>query len=89
MSERDDARDRAERSFKQAEDGKVAMAEHHAERRALRDRTARLREQRLAKEIAERESPRAPSRPDPQTSRPVRGDLSAPTFPRIDSSPPN
>ncbi len=47
------ARQQAERRFKQDErvrDGRKAMAEYEAEARAIREKTARLRALRLAKE---------------------------------------
>ena len=52
-----EAQAKAEASFKrkedQARDGKLAMAEYEAATRAMRDRTVKLRELRLAKEAAE------------------------------------
>jgi hypothetical protein len=51
------AQDRAEAAFKkkemQAREGEKAMAEYRAERLALRERTARLRELRLARDAAD------------------------------------
>ena len=50
---------RAEASFRkkeQAREGGKAMAEYEAERRALSERTARLKALRLAKEAAEAEA---------------------------------
>jgi hypothetical protein len=51
------ARERAESNFKkkerQAAEGATAMAEYEAQGRAIRERTARLRALRLAKEAAE------------------------------------
>ena len=47
------ARERAERSFKREEralDGRSAMAEYESEARATREKTARLKALRLAKE---------------------------------------
>ena len=53
-----EAQAKAEASFKrkadQARDGKLAAAEYEATGRAMRERTAKLREQRLAKEAADR-----------------------------------
>jgi hypothetical protein len=53
-----EAQAKAEASFKrkadQARDGKLAAAEYEAASRAMRERTAKLREQRLAKEAADR-----------------------------------
>ena len=49
-------RDRAEAAFKkkeaQAREGEKAMAEYQEQNRAIRDRTARLRALRLAREAA-------------------------------------
>ena len=50
-------KDRAEASFKKeqrAKEGIKAMADYEAEGRAIRERTAKLRALRLAKEAAER-----------------------------------
>ena len=49
----DEARQRAEKSFKQEEralDGRKAMTEYEAQALAIREKTARLKELRLAKE---------------------------------------
>ncbi len=58
-SPKEEAQARAEASFKRKEErvreGKVAMAEYEASTRATRDKTARLRELRLAKEAADQE----------------------------------
>ena len=55
-----EARERAEARFTKAEDrareGKQAMAEFEAAAKAVREKTARLRTQRLAKEAADREA---------------------------------
>jgi hypothetical protein len=72
MSDGDSNRDRAERAFKQAEKGKTAMAERQAERQALREKTARLRAQRLAKEAEERRSPTAQSEAQTGQRQPPR-----------------
>jgi hypothetical protein len=52
--------DRAEASFKkkeeQAREGSKAMAEYEAERRAVSEKTARLKALRLAKEVGEAEA---------------------------------
>ena len=60
MAERSDkARDRAEAQFKktaQAADGRMAAAEHRTEVLAVREKTARLRTLRLAKEAADTEA---------------------------------
>jgi hypothetical protein len=57
----DEARQRAEKSFKQearALDGRKAMTEYEAQVLAIREKTARLRELRLAKEAqAQNEEP--------------------------------
>ena len=59
-SPKEEAQARAEASFKRKEErvreGKVAMAEYEASTRATRDKTARLRELRLAKEAADQEA---------------------------------
>ena len=59
-SPKEEAQARAEASFKRKEErvreGKVAMAEYEASTRAARDKTARLRELRLAKEAADQEA---------------------------------
>ena len=49
MSDGDKNRDRAERAFKQAEEGKTAMAEHQAERQALREKRPASEPNRLRK----------------------------------------
>jgi hypothetical protein len=49
----DQARQRAERSFKKeqrAQDGRAAVTEYEAEARATREKTARLKALRLARE---------------------------------------
>jgi hypothetical protein len=55
-----EAQAKAEASFKrkeeQAREGKKAMAEYEAERLALRERTAKLKALRLAKEAADAEA---------------------------------
>jgi hypothetical protein len=57
MSTSDEARNRAEASFKkkeqQAREGAKAMADYEAAGRALEKKTARLRALRLAKEAAD------------------------------------
>jgi hypothetical protein len=57
----DEARQRAEKSFKQEEralDGRKAMTEYEAQVLAIREKTARLRALRLAKEAqAQNEEP--------------------------------
>ena len=62
-----EAQAKAEASFKrkadQARDGKLAAAEYEAAGRAMRERTAKLREQRLAKEAADREAEAAKPKP--------------------------
>jgi hypothetical protein len=57
----DQARQRAEKSFKQEEharDGRRAMTEHEARARAIREKTERLRALRLPKEAQEQSSMR-------------------------------
>jgi hypothetical protein len=55
-----DARDRAEPSFKKQEqrarEGAKAMADYEAEGRAMREKTARLKSLRMAKEAAGKEA---------------------------------
>ncbi len=55
-----EAQDRAEASFKhkqvQARESKKAMVEYEAAGQAMRDKTARLRGLRLAKEAADRQA---------------------------------
>ena len=62
-----EAQAKAEASFKrkadQARDGKLAAAEYEAAGRAMRERTVKLREQRLAKEAADREAEAAKPTP--------------------------
>jgi hypothetical protein len=53
-----DAQIRAEASFRKeerAKDGAKAMMEYHANNRAIREKTARLKALRLAKEAADKE----------------------------------
>jgi hypothetical protein len=53
-----DAQARAEASFRKeerAKDGAKAMMEYHANNRAIREKTARLKALRLAKEAADKE----------------------------------
>jgi hypothetical protein len=45
-------------------DGQQAMAEYVAERRATHEKTARLRELRLARDAAEKKAPKAPKAPE-------------------------
>ena len=63
----DQARQRAERSFsreERARDGKNAMMEYESHARAIREKTARLKALRLAKEAETKtESPRASGHP--------------------------
>lgn len=62
----DAARARAEAQFKkkeqQAREGAQARAEYEAEQRAVREKTARLRALRLARDAAARQSPGAPDK---------------------------
>ncbi len=58
----DEAHRRAEALFKkeqQLREGQQAMAEYQAELRAMRDKTARLRALRLARDAANRKTPPA------------------------------
>ena len=58
----DEAHRRAEALFKkeqQLREGQQAMAEYQAELRAMRDKTARLRVLRLARDVANRKTPPA------------------------------
>ena len=68
------AQQRAEKSFKQEErarDGRKAMIEYEAQARAIREKTARLKALRLAKE-AEPKMVEPAGRPAKQTERPHR-----------------
>ncbi len=61
----DQARQRAERNFKKeerAQDGRKAMIEYEAQARAIREKTARLKALRLAKE-AQAQNEEAPAKP--------------------------
>jgi hypothetical protein len=61
----DQDRARADKAFKQAErerDGKAAMAQYQADAIALRQRTARLKQLRLAKEAEAQQHQIAPQR---------------------------
>jgi hypothetical protein len=70
-----EAQAKAEASFKrkadQARDGKLAAAEYEAAGRAMRERTAKLRELRLAKEAADRAA--AAAKPKPAAKAGVKG----------------
>ena len=58
----DQARQRAEKSFKRKErarDGRKAMTEYEAQARTIREKTARLKALRLAKEAQARIAPTA------------------------------
>jgi hypothetical protein len=57
MSNKQNQTDRAEAMFKSAGKGKHALAEHSASGQAVRDKTARLRALRLAKEAADKPEP--------------------------------
>jgi hypothetical protein len=66
------ARQQAERRFKQeerAQDGRKAMIEYEAEARAIREKTARLKALRLAKEAG---APAEPPPPKLAKRRPAR-----------------
>ena len=64
MSKSEDARARAEATFKrkqeQAVEGAIAWAQYEAERLATADKTKRLRALRLAKDAAETEGTKHP-----------------------------
>lgn len=72
-----EAQAKAEASFKrkadQARDGKLAAAEYEAAGRAMRERTAKLREQRLAKEAADREAEAAKPKPAAKPKAAAKG----------------
>jgi hypothetical protein len=53
MSDDNENRAPAEATFKAAKPGTAAITEHHAAAAAVRDKTARLRAQRLAKEATD------------------------------------
>jgi hypothetical protein len=69
----DEARQRAEKSFKQearALDGRKAMTEYEAQVLAIREKTARLRKLRLAKEAqAQNEEPAPKTKVRPLKNR--------------------
>jgi hypothetical protein len=82
----DQARQRAENSFKReerAQDGRKAMAEYEAQARAIREKTARLKALRLAKEAA----PQTETAPASQRPRRARRKLNALQL-RTRASPP-
>jgi hypothetical protein len=60
MSNKQDRTDRAQSMFKRADQAKGAVADHHAAGQAVRDKTARLRALRLAKEAADKPEPVPP-----------------------------
>ena len=73
----DQARQRAERNFKKEErarDGRAAMAEYEVQARTIREKTARLKALRLAKE-AEAQTEAPPAKPAKRRPRVA-------TFPR-------
>lgn len=70
-SAKEEAEARAQASFKRKEDqkreGKLAMAEYEAAGHAMREKTAKLRALRLAKEAADAEAAKnAPPKPAPK-----------------------
>ena len=73
----DKAEARLHRAQRAAADGAAAMADHHAEARAVAERTARLKALRLAKEAAETEALRTAAPPQaeakPARKKAVRG----------------
>ena len=72
-----EAQAKAEASFKrkadQARDGKAAASEYEAAGRAMRERTIKLREMRLAKEAADRAAEAAKPKPARRRRRRRRG----------------
>lgn len=70
-----EAKARAEASFKkkeqQAREGAEARMQYEAERNAVRDKTARLKSLRLAKEAADKET-EAQSKPKPKAKAPAK-----------------
>jgi hypothetical protein len=64
-------RDRAEGAFKREQD-KGGLTKYEADAKATREKTARLRAMRLAKEAAGPESTPAPPEPKPKRPRPSR-----------------
>ena len=86
-SPKDEAQAKAEASFKrkeeQAREGKVAMAEYEAASRQMRERTAKLREQRLAREAAE--AAEAAANPKPKPAPKVKA--AAKPAPKPDAAP--
>ncbi len=62
----DQAQQRAEKSFKQEErarDGRNAMMEYEAQARAIREKTARLKSLRLAKQAQAQTEEKTPKQP--------------------------
>jgi hypothetical protein len=72
-----EAQAKAEASFKrkadQARDGKAAASEYEAAGRAMRERTIKLRELRLAKEAADAAAEAAKPKPAAKGKAPVKG----------------
>jgi hypothetical protein len=68
MPDKKSRTDRAEAMFKRAEEGKGAMADHYAADQSVRDKTARLKALRLAKEAADKLEPE-PVPPPPASKR--------------------
>ncbi len=70
-----EAKTRAEASFKkkeqQAKEGAEARMQYEAERHAVREKTARLKSLRLAKEAADKET-EAQSKPKPKAKAPAK-----------------
>jgi hypothetical protein len=68
----DRAQQRAERNFKQEErrrDGRQAMIEYEVQARATREKTARLKVLRLAKEAQAQSEEPAPNQPERRPTR--------------------
>jgi hypothetical protein len=59
MPDKKSRTDRAEGSFKRRESDRGGLTEHHAAAQAVREKTARLRAVRLAKEAEEKREPAA------------------------------
>jgi hypothetical protein len=88
-SPKDEAQAKAEASFKrkeeQAREGKVAMAEYEAASRLMRERTAKLRELRLAREASE--AAEAAANPKPKPKPAPKPKTAAKAEPKADAAP--
>lgn len=65
---------RLKKAQKAAQDGATAMSEHHANARAVDEKTARLKSLRLAKEATEIEKAKPEKKPTSRARRPVTGE---------------